>query len=107
LNGTSGDVLQTQNEAALAAIEQAIEQLAAAAPHGRDYYVQEHTWDQLVEGMTAFHAAATQHTARVAALTSVRDGLREIVRGIRGQNRVRATAKSVLAEMIEDQKKGR
>ena len=80
LNGTDGTVLQTQNEAALSTIELAIEQLMLAAPHGRDYYVR---------GATAFAEAYGQHAARLKALGTVRDELREIVRGIRRQNEAR------------------
>jgi hypothetical protein len=82
LNGSDGSVLQTQNEAALVAVELAIEQLAAAAPHGRDYYVQG-------DVDRPYAVAAAQHGARLKALSEIRDGLREIVRGIRRQNEAR------------------
>src|ERR1700685_2497514 len=89
LNGTDGLVLQAQNEAALAAVEAVIERLAEAAPHSRDYYVQEETWDQFIEGMSAYHAASKQHAARLTVLGETRDELRAIVRGIRRQNEAR------------------
>lgn len=84
LNGSDGGVLQLQNEVALNAIELAIERLASAAPHGRDYYVQ----DAGVFG-NVYNEACAQHGARLKALGEVRDELREIVRGIRRQNEAR------------------
>lgn len=85
LNGSAGSVLQAQNEAALKGVEAAIELLAAAAPHGRDYYVQE---------KGAYEAAALQFAARMTSLGNIRDELREIVRGVRKQNEARNSKRS-------------
>lgn len=85
LNGSAGNVLQAQNEAALKGVEAAIELLAAAAPHGRDYYVQD---------LGAFGVAASQFAARMTALANIREELREIVRGVRKQNEARNTKRS-------------
>ena len=83
LNGTAGTVLQALNETALCAVEHAIEQLTAAGPHGRDYYVQG-------DIDRPFAVAAAQHGARLRVLLDTRNELREIVRGIRRQNEARA-----------------
>ena len=86
LNGSDGSVLQLKNEVALNAVELAIERLASAAPHGRDYYVQG-------DVDRPYAVAAAQHGARLKALSDVRDALREIVRGIRRQNEARNAQK--------------
>ena len=94
LNGSAGSVLQAQNEAALKGVEAAIELLAAAAPHGRDYYPQDVSTDTLVDGMIAYRRAEKQHSARMTALANIREELREIVRGIRKQNEARNPKRS-------------
>jgi hypothetical protein len=62
-NGTSKTSLEQQIEEAHAAIRNAEEKLAEAAPNGRDYYPQE---------ITAFYKAQDQHLDRMQRLHSVR-----------------------------------
>ena len=61
-NGTGSEALLTQCCAAAHAIEDALQAARAAAPNGRDYYVQ---------GPKAFEAACAEHRDRVARLVSV------------------------------------
>jgi hypothetical protein len=62
LNGTSRDELLRQIETAASAIADAVVALSAAAPNGRDYYVQ---------GPDAMLAAQAQHENRLQRLQSV------------------------------------
>jgi len=62
-NGTSKSALEEQIEEAHAAIRNAEEKLAAAAPNGRDYYTQE---------VTTFYKAQDQHLLRMQRLHGVR-----------------------------------
>jgi hypothetical protein len=66
LNGTSKEALLEQQLAAIKALRAATDALSAAAPHGRDYYVQ---------GPLAFTVARDEHVARLTKITEV---IREI-----------------------------
>ena len=66
LNGSDPQRLADLYLAAVHALDQALERLAAAAPHGRDYYP---------SGPTAFVGATGEHVARRQALQGVRDDL--------------------------------
>lgn len=94
LNGSAGSVLQKQNEDALKAVESTIELLCIAAPHGRDYYPQDVSTETLADAMIAYRRAEKQHSARLTALSAIRDELREIVRGVRRQNEARNPRRS-------------
>lgn len=76
LNGTSGGELLDKNSKALDAVQAAIEALCAAAPHGRDYYVQ---------GASATTEVLREHNARLEKLMAVREELRTIVEAILDQ----------------------
>lgn len=71
LNGTSKDELIRQLEEAGLAIRDAIEKLQGAAPHGRDYYVQDTTTKE-----NAYREAAEEHRSRLVRMKSV---LEEVV----------------------------
>jgi hypothetical protein len=62
LNGSSKDDLFDKYMTALAAVEAAIDALAQAGPHGRDYYPQ---------GDDAFREARAEHEARLRQLNNV------------------------------------
>lgn len=62
LNGSGADSLLKQFRAVGEAVHSAIEALTAAAPHGRDYYVQ---------GGDAFAEAQAEHLERLAALQKI------------------------------------
>lgn len=66
LNGTSREQLQKEILDAARAVNKAISALEAAAPNGRDYYVQ---------SPEAFRLAQTQHRDRLDRLQSVYDEL--------------------------------
>ena len=70
LNGSSADDLIKQNRNAVYKIQEAMEALRKAAPHGRDYYMQ-------YDG--AFAYARTEHENRMTKLKEVFDELNEIV----------------------------
>jgi len=72
LNGTSAETLFQQNLAAAGALRAAIAALHAAAPHGRDYYVQHDT-----EG-DSYSKVRKEHDARVERLRSVLAEVEEI-----------------------------
>jgi hypothetical protein len=63
LNGTSAKELAAQYEAAYSAVGEAMRVVAAAAPNGRDYYVQ---------SPTAIGEAMAEHEARLRALQRIR-----------------------------------
>lgn len=66
LNGTAGEDLLAQYNAAHTAVQAALEALCKAAPHGRDYYPQ----DMFRDGLTFFQAQE-QHEERRRKLVSV------------------------------------
>ncbi len=70
INGTSKRELVKQLGGARIAIDKAINALAAASPHGRDYYVQD-------DG--AFRTAVKQHQDRLSRLRAVNQELDDIV----------------------------
>lgn len=69
LNGTSAGALFDGYVKAMLAVDAAIEKLAQASPHGRDYYPQ---------GDDAFDKARAEHTARIHALRGVAGELRDL-----------------------------
>ena len=73
LNGTSGDVLREQWQAAYKAVCDAITALCEATPNGRDYYVQ---------GEEAALTAQREHNQRLFALRAVKAEIYDIVEGI-------------------------
>lgn len=70
INGTPKQSLFDDNMTALEAIDAAMLAVQKAAPHGRDYYVQDGE---------AYKAALAEHTARITKLNSVRRELLQIV----------------------------
>lgn len=78
LNGTRGADLVSQHRDASDAVREAMELLAAAAPHGRDYYVQ---------GPDAYIKARAEHDARMGALRKVYEELRGLAIAISRQGR--------------------
>ena len=70
LNGSGFDLLWNANRTAFDKVQDALDALRAASPHGRDFYVQ---------GVGAFDAAARQHIARVRTLKTVEQELAVIV----------------------------
>lgn len=78
LNGTSKEELQRQLRDAHEAIGKAIEAMAQAAPHGRDYYPQ---------GSSVIYNAQAEHTSRVRRLESVREELFAIWENIENNQR--------------------
>lgn len=73
LNGTSKESLEQQLREAASAVATAIEKLNAAAPHPRDYYVQ---------NGDAFMRAQAEYRVRLERLESVGKELLEIYEGI-------------------------
>lgn len=65
LNGSSAKSLREGYCEVFRAINNALDKLAQAAPHGRDYYVQ--------KDPDAFEKARKEHRARVDALVKVRE----------------------------------
>lgn len=76
MNGSSGERLLEDTEAACRAVVVAIDALCAAAPNARDYYPQ---------GPTAWPAADDAHRARLAKLIEVRNELNALHEGIYDQ----------------------
>ena len=72
-NGTSRDELLKQLADARQAIDEALNKMALATPHGRDYYV---ISDQ------AITEARQDHLARISKLSEVLDELNQIADGI-------------------------
>jgi hypothetical protein len=71
LNGTSGDVLMEQLNAAAAALSFAHDALLQAAPNGRDFILATHAAD-----------ASREHAARLAALAEIMAEIDEIRFGV-------------------------
>lgn len=67
LNGSGPRNILEDHRTALEAVETAIEQVCKAAPNMRDYYIS--------NDPGAFDKARTEHFARVALLTKVKDEL--------------------------------
>lgn len=76
LNGTSANELLSQLKDAYSAVRQATEKLQRAAPHGRDYYVQNDR---------AYTLAREQHDQRLKALTDIASDLESIAIGVQDQ----------------------
>jgi hypothetical protein len=70
INGTPKQSLFDDNMTALEAIDAAMLAVQKAAPHGRDYYVQDGE---------AYKTALAEHTARISKLNTVRRELLQIV----------------------------
>jgi len=83
LNGTSKDELLRQIHDAHVAVQAALDALAKARPHGRDYYV------QAVEpgAYDAYTLARNESQVREAKLSEVLDELQAIYVGIEQQGR--------------------
>ena len=73
INGTSRESLSKDYKDAYIAIRKAMDVLAKAGPHGRDYYPQ---------APTAITAALTEHNARVQQVAAVIVDLRTIAEAI-------------------------
>lgn len=80
LNGSSASVLLAANRTAHASISTALDNLKAAEPNGRDYY--------LVAGR--YEVARAEHVARLAALEKVQRELHEIIMSLFEQAAARA-----------------
>lgn len=77
-NGTGAAILVAQNRDASAAVRAAMDALASAAPHARDYYVQ---------GPDAYLKARAEHDARMGALRKIHDEIRAIAIAVSRQGR--------------------
>lgn len=69
LNGSGKKNLTEQLENAVIALNNALDALQQAAPHGRDYYPQ---------GDDAYNLAARQHRSRIESLHLVQNELKDI-----------------------------
>lgn len=78
LNGSHGPTLVSDLQTAYVAVDAAIDALARAMPHGRDYYVQPSPHHALAQ-------ATREHCARVAVLARVRRELTTIAIAIQDQ----------------------
>lgn len=76
LNGSGYDRLFELNAEANGALRAALDKLAQAAPHGRDFYVQ---------GDDAYAKARDQHEDRLARVRSVMDELEAIMEDLADQ----------------------
>lgn len=72
-NGSGPRELVAAHISAMEALEVALTRLGACAPHGRDY----------IERDLAFHAATTDHEARVKKIEHVRAELEDLALHIR------------------------
>lgn len=79
LNGTGRDGLVKQYEDAWMALGKAVEALCNAAPHGRDYYVQNH------ELGDAYTKARDEHDYRVRRVLDVQKEIEEIIGAVAEQ----------------------
>ena len=84
VNGSSADALLTQLRDAQHALQGALEALARAAPHGRDYYPQ---------GDSAYRLAAEEHGARALKVREVVHDLGVLREAICDQRRARRQAR--------------
>lgn len=73
LNGTGREGLIKQYEDAWTALNKAVEALCNAAPHGRDYYVQNHSLGD------AYTRARDEHDYRVKRVLEVQKEIEEII----------------------------
>lgn len=80
LNGTSAEALEKQYKEVYQAVDAALNMHAQAAPHARDYYVQE-------DG--AYEVARVEHAGRTLKLKTVRSELLEIIESIQKQKDAR------------------
>ena len=85
LNGTSKQELLDQLQNAFRAVREAQNVLAKAAPHGRDYYVQDADHPAMKGG--AIFTAQAQHHARMAKLAGVCEELEQIAIAVQDQGR--------------------
>ena len=97
LNGTSGEVLYNLHCEAYDALRRAVQALDAAAPNGRDFYVQ---------GDHAIGEAMREHSERVSRLVSVLRELDELRESIADARAERAslrprTTDDVIATLLE------
>lgn len=74
LNGTGRKELVNQLSASVLALDKALEVMAKAAPHGRDYYPQD---NGAIMGPT-YLKAAEAHRQRVAKVYEVREELHDL-----------------------------
>lgn len=72
LNGTSKNELLEQILGAYNALGKALDAMAKAAPHMRDYYVKKYNAD------VAFNAATFQHHERIRKVTAIREEYEKI-----------------------------
>mgnify|MGYP001616820653 CR=1 FL=1 len=82
LNGTSGDELLTQVCDVVHGLNQALDLMAKAAPHGRDYYVQ---------GDDVFSQARREFDDRVKRIRSVLKEYEEIAMAVSDRRDERLT----------------
>lgn len=80
LNGSGAESLREGYIDAYQAVEAAIQAVMAAAPHGRDYYVQPGD---------AYEAARAEHVSRLARLLTVKDELEALALAVSRQQRER------------------
>ena len=78
MNGTGAQELIDLNVTAMDAVEKAIEAVAKAAPHGRDYYV---------STKFTYQDALEEHTSRLLALNIIKDELLGIALAVQEQKR--------------------
>jgi hypothetical protein len=80
LNGSAPETLLEGYTEALRAVRDAIEKLAATAPHGRDYYT------QVAGGASAaYYEALDEHETRMHKLADVEHEILELGRHVRGE----------------------
>lgn len=77
INGTSANSLQEQYVAAITAVRVALQALADATPHPRDYYVQD---------PDGFQQARTEHLDRLKRLMAVEDELSMLLQAVYTQD---------------------
>lgn len=68
-NGTSTEDLLQKFENAARLLDEAMDAIQSAAPHGRDY---------LLQGTEAFSKAQAEHIARLAALSKVHEDIEKL-----------------------------
>lgn len=80
LNGSSAEMLFEGFATAAGDLRRAIQSMRAAAPHGRDYYVQ---------GPDAYTAARAEHEGRLAALNVILKEVEALAESVTEQNDAR------------------